>query len=173
MRIFRRGFLRNRSGQATVEYAILYAGVVLPLTFAVIFVAEMLWVWHSAVDFTREGAKYATTHCWQSGGSNVLTYMRSHVPRMIDMDQFQQGQAEIAVEYFSKDPDSGSLVEFSCDGECSVDCIPDTVTVRIATYEFRRFVSFLGLPPVVIPDFRTSLPMQSAGCDPEQGTCLP
>ena len=30
----------------------------------VIFVAEMLWVWHSVVDFTRDGARYAATHCW-------------------------------------------------------------------------------------------------------------
>jgi hypothetical protein len=168
-----RRLLRDSSGQTTVEYSILYAGVILPLTFAIIFVAEMLWVWHSAVDYTRDGAKYAATHCWQDGGSNVIQYMRTHVPRMIDMDQFQQGQADITVEYFSKDPDSGSLVAFTCDGDCSVDCIPDTVTVRISTYEFRRFVNFLGLPPVAIPDFRTSLPMESAGCDPEQGTCLP
>jgi hypothetical protein len=163
-----------RSGQATIEYAILYAGVILPMTFAIVFAAEMLWVWHSVVDFTRDGARYATTHCWSAGGDNVMQYMRTHVPRMIDMDQFQQGQAELAVQYFSRDPDTGSLVDFTCDGgDCSVNCIPDAVTVSVSSYEFRRFVNFLGLPPVPIPDFRTSLPMESAGCDPEQATCLP
>lgn len=165
--------MRASSGQATVEYAFLYAGIVLPLTFAILFAAEMLWVWHSVVDFTRDGARYAATHCWQSDGQNVLTYMRTHVPRMIDMDQFQNGQAEIAIQYYARDPDTGSLTDFSCDNECSAGCIPDAVTVRISTYEFRRFVNFLGLPAVVIPDFRTSLPIESAGCDPEQGTCLP
>src|SRR5207245_1911747 len=104
-----------QSGQATIEYAILYAGVILPLTFAIVFAAEMLWVWHSVVDFTRDGARYATTHCWTANGDNVMTYMRSHVPRMIDMDQFQQGQAEIAVRYLSRDPDTGSLTDFTCD----------------------------------------------------------
>ena len=49
-----------------LEFALLYAGVMLPLTFMVIFVAEMLWVWHSVIDFTRDGARYAATHCWQS-----------------------------------------------------------------------------------------------------------
>ena len=32
---------RSRTrGQATIEYAILYAGVILPLTFAIVFAAE-------------------------------------------------------------------------------------------------------------------------------------
>ena len=164
---------KSESGQTTVEYGILYAGVVLPLTFAIIFVAEMLWVWHSVVDFTRDGAQYAATHCWESNGQNVITYMQTHVPRMVDMDQFQQGPAQIAVQYFARDPDTGSLTDFACDGDCSVDCIPDAVTVSVNSYEFRHFVNFLGLPPVTIPDFRSSSPMESAGCDPEQGTCLP
>src|SRR5690348_7315842 len=101
--------LRSNSGQATVEYAILYAGVILPLTFAIVFAAEMLWVWHSAVDFTREGARYAATHCWTASADNVTAYMRTHVPRMIDMDQFQLGQAQIAVRYLARDPATGSL----------------------------------------------------------------
>src|SRR5207249_2763537 len=107
---------RNSSGQATVEFALIYAGAILPLSFMVIFVAEMLWVWHSVVDFTRDGARYAATHCWQADGSNVQAYMQSHVPRMIDMDQFQNGSAGITVQYFSRDPDTGSLTDFSCDG---------------------------------------------------------
>ena len=95
MRRLWRRWARGESGQTAVEYGILYAGVIVPLTFGIIFVAEMLWVWHSVVDFTREGARYATTHCWTANGDNVLTYMRTHVPRMIDQNQFQQGQAEI------------------------------------------------------------------------------
>ena len=82
---------RDRSGQEVVEYAILSAGVIIPMTFAIIFVAEMFWVWHSVVDFTRDGARYAATHCWQADGGNVTNYMTTHVPRMIDMDQFQAG----------------------------------------------------------------------------------
>lgn len=160
-------------GQATVEYAIVSATVLIPLTFALIYTAQLLWVWHSVVEFTREGARYATTHCWQASGDNVVNYMRTNAPLMIDRDQFQQGGADINVKYFAKDPDTGTLSEFSCDTECSTSCIPDTVTVSVGNYEFRNFMAYLGLPPVSLPPFQTTLPIEGAGCDPEQGICNP
>lgn len=162
------------SGQATVEFAAVYAAVMLPLTFMLIFVAEMLWIWHSVVDYTRLGARYAATHCYQAGGENVLSWMRTHVPRMIDMDQFRNGTAEIEVQYFRRDPESGALVDFTCEGaDCTTDCVPDLVSVRVANYEFRRFSNYFGLPPVRIPDFRASVPVGSLGCDPETAACQP
>jgi hypothetical protein len=165
---------RGRRGQATVEYAITFAAIIMPLTAAMIFTAQLLWIWHSVVDFTRDGARYATTHCWQASGDNVISYMRTHVPAMIDGDQFQQGGAELAIEYFSRSAETGALESFACEGgECNAACVPDAVTVRVRNYEFRRFVSYLGLPPIPLPDFHTSLPMESAGCNPEQSECLP
>ena len=80
------------------------SAVIVPLTFGILFLAEMLWVWHSVVDFTRDGARYASTHCWQSRRTKCRSYMQSHVPSMIDMDQFQQGQAQINVTYYAPDP---------------------------------------------------------------------
>lgn len=162
------------AGQATIEYALVYAGVLLPLTFMLIFTAQLLWSWHSVAEFTRDGARYAATHCWDGSGENVRGYMRTHVPPMVDRDQFTNGEIDIEVQYFSRDADTGSLGDFGCDGSpCSTECVPDAVTVRIRSYEFRRFMSFLGLPAVQAPDFQTFLPMESAGCDPEQGSCLP
>jgi len=165
-----------RSGQSSVEYALIYGGLVMPVTFMIVFTAELLWVWHSVVEFTRDGAQYAATHCWQAGGENVINYMRTHVPRMVDQEQFQSGQAEIVVEYFMRDPETGALTEFSCeDAECSTACVPDLVTVRVRNYEFRRFLNYLGLPPVTLPDFRMTVPMESAGClaGEEEVTCTP
>jgi hypothetical protein len=166
--------MTRRSGQAAIEFAILYGAVLLPLTFGIVFVAEMYWTWHSAVEFTREGARYAATHCWQGDGQNVVSYMQNHVPVNIDASQFRSGGiAQINVDYFARDPDSGLLNPFSCDGECSPACVPDAVTVSVTNYEFRRFVSFIHLQPVVMPAFPTSMPIQSNGCDPEQNTCIP
>lgn len=166
----------SERGQQTVEFVILYAGVIMPVTFAIVFTAQVLWVWHSVVEFARDGAHYAATHCWQASGDNVRDYMRNHVPFTMDRAQFQSaGEDMIQIQYFVKDSETGGLVDFSCDqGECSTMCVPDVVTVRIQGYEYRHaFLTSLGLPPIAIPDFRTSLPMESAGCDPEQGECLP
>jgi hypothetical protein len=160
-------------GQATVEFVLAFVAVVLPLTFALIFTSQILWIWHSVNEFTRRGAAYATTHCWESSAGNVLDFMRANVPPMVNQDQFQNGPVQISVNYFSKDPASGQLTPFQCDSECSLSCIPDTVTVSVTGFEFRTFVTSLGLPPVALPDFRTLLPIESAGCDPEQGVCQP
>lgn len=152
----------------------MYGAVIIPLTFGVVFVAQMYWVWHSAAEFTRQGARYATTHCWQPDGQNVLTWMQSHVPVNIDLSQFQTGgAAQINIQYFQRDPATGQLLPFSCDGTCSSTCIPDTVSISLSNYEFRRFVSVVGLAPIVMPGFPVSMPMQGAGCDPEQNACLP
>src|ERR1700733_9771771 len=121
--------LRTRSGQATVEFALLFVGVLVPFTFGIMYVAQLLWVWHSMVEFTRDGARYATTHCWQSDGANVLAYMYANVPVNIEQAQFNapNATAAVTVNYYSVDPDSGELTDFSCDSDCTVGCVPDVV----------------------------------------------
>jgi len=164
---------KKQSGQALLEFALVYVGVVVPLTFGIIFLSEMLWTWHSVVEMNRDVARYAATHCYQGDAQNVIGYMQTHVPRMIDQEQFQQGQATLKVNYFARDPDTGQLTPFSCDGDCSIDCIPDAVSVSITDYQFKHFLDYLKLQPITIPPFTTSLPIESAGCDPQQGSCLP
>jgi len=155
-------------GQALLEFALLYGAVVLPLTFMTIFTAEMLWIWHSVNDFTRDGARYASTHCWTSDGSNVLQYMESHVPAMIDQQQFQTGSAGITIQYFS----DGGITPFSGDA-CGGVCVPSTVSVSITNYQFGRLATFFRLPAVTIPPFTTMVPMESAGYQDNSGVCVP
>src|SRR3954464_5820314 len=110
----------RKRGQATVEFALTFSAVILPLIAMIVFTAQLLWVWHSVVDFTRDGARYAVTHCWQGSGGNVVSYMRTNVPAMVDSDQFQQGVADIVVQYFGRNLETGALEDFSCTGgECS------------------------------------------------------
>jgi hypothetical protein len=161
-----------RRGQTTLEFTLTYGLVLLPLTFLLVFVCEMLWVWHSVAEWTRQGAKYAATHCFQSDGGNVQEWMRRHVPPMADLNLFRDGEVEIHVDYFSQDPSSGELIPFSCSGaECSPQCVPDAVQITVGNYKFRRLLHVL--PAVAIPDFRTALAMEGAGCNPEEQTCLP
>ncbi|MEZ5352057.1 MAG: pilus assembly protein [Bryobacteraceae bacterium] len=172
MRRLTRG--RRRRAQSTVEFAITYVTLFFPLTMMIIFTAQLLWVWHSVVDFTREGARYAATHCYQGSGANVVNYMQENAPLMVDRDEFRGGEAEIVVSYFSRDPDSGALAEFACEGgDCTRDCVPDVVRVGINNYQFRQFVSYLGLPPVPIPNFSATVAVQSAGCGPDSEDCVP
>ena len=164
----------NQRGQAALEFVYTYVGILLPVTFGIIFTAMLLWTWHSAIEWTRDGARYAATHCFTGDGANTRNYMRTHVPVHMDQAEFSGGTAVVTINFYSKDPDTGELTEFSCTGsECSTDCVPDVATVRVTGYQFRMFMSYLGLPPVTMPEFATTLPIESAGCDPEQGTCLP
>jgi hypothetical protein len=167
------GVRSQNSGQSTVEFILAYGVIMLPLTLAVIFTSQLLWIWHGINEFTRQGASYASTHCWVNSASNVLQFMHDNVPPIIDRDQFQNGPAMVQVTYYSKDPDSGQLTEFMCDSDCSTSCVADAVTVQVTGFEYRTFFTALGLPPVPLPDFRTSVPIESAGCDPETGVCQP
>jgi hypothetical protein len=165
--------MTSRKGQATIEFAVTYAGITLPLTFAILFTSHVLWTWHSVAEFTREGARYAVTHCWDGSGQNVVSWMQTHVPPMLDQQQFGPGGATIEVEYLARNADSGLFEGFVCDaGTCSTACIPDVVTVRVTGYESARVLRYLGVPPVPLPDFRTSLPVESAGCSPGSTECL-
>jgi len=164
----------RRRAASTVEFALVYGLALLPLSFMFVFASELLWVWHSTADWTRLGAKYAATHCFQSDGGNVSQWMRENVPLMIDQNRFREGEVEITVEYFNADPTTGELVAFECLGaECSPECVPETVRITVSGYEFRRFLDVLGLPSVPLPDFRTTASMEGAGCNPEEQTCLP
>jgi hypothetical protein len=144
---------------------VLYAGVILPLTFMTFFVAQALWIWHGMADFTRDGARFAATHCFQADGGNVITYMQTHVPPVIDRAQFQiGGAATVQVQFLD------ATGQPFAPGDCG-DCVPDGVSVSVTNYTFGRLAAFLGLPGIVMPPFTTNLPMESAGLD-STGECV-
>ena len=160
----------RRSGAISTEFVLILGGIMAPVTFAFIFTAQLLWIWHSVNDFTRQGAGYAATHCWLSDSSNVIQWMEANVPNMPNQATFQNGPAQISVNYFAEDPTTGILTAFACDGDCSTGCIPDVVTVSVSNFQYQPFYL---LPPVVMPNFQATVPMESCGCDPEAGVCYP
>jgi len=155
---------RTQRGQAVMEFAVLYAGVILPLTFMTFFVAEALWIWHGMVEFTRDGARFAATHCYQADGGNVLSYMQTHVPPVVDQAQFSVGgSASVNVVFLDS-----TGVPFN-NPDCA-DCVPDTVSVSVTNYTFGRLAGFLKLPGIAMPPFTTNVPMESAGLDSQGNT---
>ena len=130
---------RKTRGQALTEFALVYGLVLLPLTFMFVFACQLLWAWHSAAQWTRAGAKYAATHCFQTDGGNVRQWMREHVPATIDRGRFEQGEVEIAVEYFSADPATGELIPFECQAaECTPECVPDRKSTRLNSSHIQK-----------------------------------
>jgi hypothetical protein len=147
----------------------LFGTVMVPVIFGILYVAQILWIWHSVVEFTRDGARYAATHCWQAGAQNVIQYMQTNVPANIDQVEFQAGgNAQINVDYFQTDPASGQLVAFNC-APGSL-CEPDAVTVSVTNYQFQHYVSLLK--SITMPPFPTSQAMGGAGYDQTEA-CTP
>src|SRR5207247_11107461 len=131
---------------------------------------ELAWTYHALASLTRQGARYAATHCWQDGaGSNVITWMQNNSPAFPDRQQLITGGILVQVDYWTHDPETHTSIPFKCGGGCSLDCIPDSVTVSITGYSFNHFLPMLGFNPLQVPPFATTVAMESAGGNPETG----
>ena len=102
--------------------------------------------------------------------------MTTHVPRMIDMDKFQNGDAGMHGAVFLAGPRhrrSSRRSPATAAPNAAPTACPTRSRVSVTSYQFTSGLStFFSLPPVTMPPFTTSMPMQSAGCD-EAGNCLP
>jgi len=155
-------------GQATVEMALALIAGVVPLTLGLIAFTEIAWTYHALTSLTRQGARYAATHCWQDEtGSNVVTWMQANAPPFPDKTQLITGGIQIQVSYWTHDPLTHQSVLFSCGSGCTGECVPDSVTVGISGYQFNHFLTTLGLQPLQVPPFSTTVEIQSAGGNPE------
>ena len=167
------GELRTR-GQATVEMALALVAGLVPLTLGLIAFAEIGWTYHALTTITRQAARYAGTHCWQDeAGSNVSNWIQANAPLFPDRSQLTTGEIQIQVSYWMHDPVTRESVPFTCAGSCSSQCVPDSVTVSISGYQFNHFLPLLGLPPLQVPPFSTTVEIESAGANPETGISSP
>jgi hypothetical protein len=166
--------LRGCRGQASVETVLALIFGILPLTFGLLAFSEVAWTYHALATLTRQGARYAATHCWQDdSGSNVVTWMQATAPLFPDRPLLTSGGIQVQVNYWTHDTATHETVPFSCAGGCSPDCVPDSVTVSITGYEFNHFFPFLGLAPLQVPPFSTTVPIDSAGGNPETAVSTP
>jgi len=165
---------RIKKGQATVELALVLLFGVLPLSFGLIAFFEAGWAYHGLGALARLGGADAPTRCFQdSSGQNVVSWLtdlnNAALPIFPVRQQLASGGIQITVQYWTHDPDQGSIPVL-CSASCDAQCVPDSVTVGIATsnpnsYQFNRFLTSFGLPVLQLPAFSTTVPMES-GVDP-------
>ena len=165
---------RGARGQSSIETVLALMFGIVPLTFGLFAFSELAWTYHALVTLTRQGARYAATHCWQDdNGSNVVNWMAANAPAFPDRSLLITGGIQVQVSYWMHDTENHETVPFQCSGGCSPDCVPDSVTVSITGYEFNHFFPLLGLPPLQVPPFSTTVPVESAGANPETATSTP
>jgi hypothetical protein len=165
---------RGARGQASVEMALVLVAGIVPLTLGLIAFGEIAWTFHALSTLTRQGARYAATHCWQDDtGSNVVSWMQANAPPFPDRTQLAAGGVLIQVGYWTHDPATRQSVPFSCAGGCSPQCVPDSVTVSVSGYQFSHFLPLLGLQPLQVPSFSTTVEVEGAGGDPETAISSP
>ena len=89
---------RDSRGQATVETALALIVGVVPITLGLLAFTELAWTYHALATATRQGARYAATHCWSDEtGSNVVTWMQANAPLFPDRAQMSSGGIQIQV----------------------------------------------------------------------------
>ena len=157
-------FLRQNRGQATVETAVIMTVVLMPVTFGLVMTTGAVLTWSGMIHLTRTGANYAATHCWQdSTGGNVSSFMQTHLPVMLDAQQLVNGPAVITVEYWSQDRVNHVTTPFECATSCSAECTPDSVTVTIRGYQFNVLTRMVGLQSIAMPEYSTTVQIESSG----------
>jgi hypothetical protein len=141
------------------------------MIFGTVLLAQLLWTWHSVAELTRDGARYAATHCYTDPtGSNVVQYMQTHVPPNLQIQQFEAGgSAQINVAYSSVDSQTG-VSDFACASN-SAACVPDLVSVSVTNYQFQPYAILLR--SITMPSFLTTQAIGSAGFDEtgQPGAC--
>ncbi len=153
-------------GQATIEFALAMLAGIIPLTLGLLAFTEIAWTYHALATLTRQGARYAATHSYD-GGSNVASWMQNNSPAFPGRSGLLNGEIGIEVRYWTHNPLTNVSEEFNTEG-CT-QCVPDSVTVSILPYEFEHFLTQLGLEPLTMPAFSTTVEMQGGGIDPETG----
>ncbi len=128
----------RRHGVAAVEFALI-ASLFFTAFFGAIEMARLLYIWNTAVEATRAGARMAVV-CDNSGATlaAIRAKVRSLVPMLTD--------AEVTVSY---QPGDG----------CSADCTSATVRIT-STAQVQTYIPLVPLS-LTLPSASTSLPRES------------
>src|SRR5262249_40611775 len=108
-----------------------------------------------------------------SSGSNVITWMQANAPAFPDRAQLASGGVQIQVSYWTHDPVTRQSVPFTCGGGGAPPRAPPPCTGRRPRTPRSHFFPTLGLQPLQVPAFSTTVEFQSAGANPETAISTP
>lgn len=121
---------RGQRGVAAVEFALI-ASVLFMLLLGAVEVARVLWVWNTAAEATRYGARIAVVCDLDDG--DIKARMRERLSELAD--------ANIALTYKPAGCNANSC---------------ESVTVTLTGYTQQSFIPFTTFQPT-LPPFRTTL----------------
>lgn len=133
----------REKGAAAVEFA-LVASAFFVLFLGIIEMGRVLFVWNSAAEATRLGARVAVV-C-DKGDAAILAKMQTFIPDLTTMTTTPcDATSQVCVDYEPSGCDQGNC---------------ETVTVSVRNYSIAPMIPFLNMN-LPIPPFATSLTRES------------
>ena len=173
---------KNQQGLATVEFAIVGALLML-LLLGVIEFARLVFVWNTATEATRRGARIAAVCPVNAPAIQNVTVFNDPAIRNITVfnDDATSGQsalitglssADVQVEYLDAGGNPADCTYCNCDDTCG-----DTsfVSIKYVQVSIENYQHTLAFPPITLtmPPFETTLPRESLGIVPGVGSQCP
>lgn len=142
---------RRESGVTVIEFAISTMVFSLSL-FGVIEFSRLLFTHNALTEAARRGTRYAVIHSADPAAvQNVVVFNDPNPPKGVEPKVKALKTANIKVNY---SPNFGVKL--------------GTASVSITGYRFRFIVPFIGTY-VLLPEYKTTLTAESAGCVPPLG----
>ena len=165
---------KKQQGVATVEFAIIGALLML-LLLGVIEFARLVFVWNTATEATRRGARIAAVCPVNSPAIRNVSVFNDNSTSGPSAWITGLSTADVRVEYLN---DSGNPVDCTycnCDDSCGDASF---VSIKYVQVSINNYQHTLLLPPpfnvtFTMPAFETTLPRESLGVVPGVGSQCP
>jgi Flp pilus assembly protein TadG len=162
---------KNQQGLATVEFAIVGALLML-LLLGVIEFARLVFVWNTATEATRRGARIAAVCPVNAPAIQNVTVFNDPATSGASTLFTGMSTADVKVEYLDAGGNPADCTYCNCDDTCG-----DTsfVSIKYVQVSIENYQHTLVFPPITLtmPPFETTLPRESLGIVPGVGSQCP
>ena len=162
---------KKQQGLATVEFAIVGALLML-LLLGVIEFARLVFVWNTATEATRRGARIAAVCPVNAPAIQNVTVFNDPATSGASALLAGMSTADVKVEYLDVGGNPADCTYCNCDDTCG-----DTsfVSIKYVQVSIENYQHTLAFPPITLtmPPFETTLPRESLGIVPGVGSQCP